>query len=322
MLSENEKILIIKYHNDGMSNKEIATIIKVSVNTISKIINKHYSINKEKIVKLKNERKQKASNEIKKYILNLIEINNKYKMGDIRNNIFETKHISLSKSTIYRILKSFNLVYSTAIIKPFLTEKHKNIRLLWALNNINRNWPNIIFSDEASFWINNSTVRCWHKKGEREVIHHKRHSKKVHVWACISLGGVISFYTFTENLDSDMYKHILEMFLMPIYNNEYIFQQDNSPIHKSKVIRKFMDDKNIVTLNWPPYSPDLNPIENLWSIIKEKLSRVPNLEENNLEFFVNKIVNEIEYYNVYNIISNMHNRIQLVIDNNGDSIKY
>ena len=136
------------------------------------------------------------------------------------------------------------------------------------------------------------------------------------------MGGLISFYTFTKNLNGSTYKYILDLFLIPFYNQECIFQQDNSPVHKSKMIKNFLNDNNIVTLNWPPYSPDLNPIENLWSIVKEKLSRVINLTENNLEVNINNIFKEIKYENIFNIISNMHHRIQLVINNKGDSIKY
>ena len=50
-----------------------------------------------------------------------------------------------------------------------------------------------------------------------------------------------------------------------------IFQQDSAPCHKSKKVTKFFESKNITVLVWPGNSPDLNPFENLWSIIKNRL---------------------------------------------------
>lgn len=323
MIHSDQKTSIIEYHNIGMSNKEISIAMEVSANTISKIINNYYNKNLEKNIQVKNKvgRKSKASNEIKNNVLALVKDNHGCRVSDIKNKI-DSDDFSLSKSTILRILKTYNMEYSSAIIKPFLTDKHKEIRLQWAKDNINRNWSKVIFSDEASFWIDKGTMRCWHIKGERKVIYRKRHSKKVHIWACMSIGGLISFCIFTGNLRASIYEHILEIFLLPYYDCTYTFQQDNSPIHTSGTVKKFLSDKNIVTLNWPPCSPDLNPIENIWSLIKEKLSHIINVTYENIESNLEKIINEMKYENVYNIVSSMHYRLNLVIENKGDSINY
>ena len=45
--------------------------------------------------------------------------------------------------------------------------------------------------------------------------------------------------------------------------------QDNAPIHTAKKVKKWFEDNGIPTLDWPPYSPDLNPIEHAWSRLKE-----------------------------------------------------
>ena len=45
--------------------------------------------------------------------------------------------------------------------------------------------------------------------------------------------------------------------------------QDNVPIHKSKVVMDFLAANGIPTLRWPPQSPDLNPIENIWGRVKQ-----------------------------------------------------
>ena len=50
-------------------------------------------------------------------------------------------------------------------------------------------------------------------------------------------------------------------------------QFDNDPKHKSILAQEYLKKHKIVTLEWYPYSPDLNPIENIWGIMVGKLRK-------------------------------------------------
>ena len=70
---------------------------------------------------------------------------------------------------------------------------------------------------------------------------------------------------------------------MAIHGCKY-FMQDGASIHTAKVVKKWFADNNIEVLDWPPQSPDLNPIENMWSFMKKNLedyntSSIPKLKQ-------------------------------------------
>ena len=63
--------------------------------------------------------------------------------------------------------------------------------------------------------------------------------------------------------------------------DDFYFQQDNDPKHKSKHAMEFFDETVVKCLDWVAQSPDVNPIEHLWRMMKLKLKnrRASNIEE-------------------------------------------
>ena len=56
--------------------------------------------------------------------------------------------------------------------------------------------------------------------------------------------------------------------------NTKMFMQDNAPCHKAKKTMDYLQSTDVTVFDWPPNSPDMNPIENVWGIMKNELFNI------------------------------------------------
>ncbi|GFW24285.1 transposable element Tcb1 transposase [Trichonephila clavipes] len=97
------------------------------------------------------------------------------------------------------------------------------------------------------------------------------------VWGCMSSQGVGRLHIVSGTVKSMDYIEILQNKLLPTVrdlfgNQSWIFQDDNAPCHRAKVVQKWLKNHTVNRMNWPGQSPDLNPIENLWFKIGYEIS--------------------------------------------------
>ncbi|GFV85186.1 transposable element Tcb1 transposase [Trichonephila clavipes] len=86
------------------------------------------------------------------------------------------------------------------------------------------------------------------------------------VWGCMSSHGVGRLYIVGGTVKAMDYIEILQNKLLPtardlLGNQSWIFQDDNAPCHRAKVVQKWLEDHTMNRMNWPGQSPDLNPIK-------------------------------------------------------------
>uniref|UniRef100_A0A1I7WXA0 DDE_3 domain-containing protein n=1 Tax=Heterorhabditis bacteriophora TaxID=37862 RepID=A0A1I7WXA0_HETBA len=101
------------------------------------------------------------------------------------------------------------------------------------------------------------------------------------VWTTFSSFGAIELAFVPTKMSSVDYQQVFENHLLPYYNRfpqkNFIFQQDNAPVHVSCSIKNSFQSRNIVLMVWPSRSPDLNPMKNLWGILQ--LSSIEDLKK-------------------------------------------
>ena len=97
--------------------------------------------------------------------------------------------------------------------------------------------------------------------------------------------------------------------------------QDGASCHKSDYPIKYLSNRGIQTLrDWPPSSPDLNPIENLWGILKNKIEWKENMEREDMMEAATKAWNSIPKRVINNLVDSYEERLKLCEEMNYESI--
>jgi hypothetical protein len=102
------------------------------------------------------------------------------------------------------------------------------------------------------------------------------------------------------------------------------FMKDNAPCHTANVVKAFMAQNDINLLPWPPQSPDMNPIENLWAIIKKRRQKKYGLPKTEAELIeqIFDIWDNIEPELIEKLADSANKRISAVLKLKGKVSKY
>lgn len=237
--------------------------------------------------------------------------------------------IHVSRSTLRRRLIEKDVRYRPVIKKPLLTQKHIEKRMQWATENLTTDWSKVIYTDESSFWLSNQRTHTWSSAGNRTLVRTVKHSQKVHVYGAFCEAGFGRLTVFTGNLNAvrmcNLYKSTLLPTAKKFYgsdNSNWLLLEDNDPKHKSRLCTDWKNENDIQQMVWLPQSPDCNPIENVWSIIKARLKgkRIRNTKQ--LSSFIIRQWKSFSRSYAENLNKSMPSRCARVIEQKGEWIKY
>jgi hypothetical protein len=251
------------------------------------------------------------------------------------NSLYPNRKVSYN--TIRNVLKRKGINSYVASKKPFLTVLDRIKRIKWCREqktwSVNQ-WANVIFSDESNFEVFNRKGRVFVKRFAHEKFKNRFVIKRlqggggsVGIWGCFSMFGTGVCNLYTGHINQHSYIETLKNCLVPsatlLMNDQYwLFQQDNAPAHTAKIVKEWFDENHIDVLPWCPRSPDLNPIENIWSWMDTQLAKVHCTSIEHLKENLHRIWLEIPINFCKNLIESMPRRINLCIKARGGYFKY
>jgi transposase len=291
-----------------------------------------FRIKKRGCIKYENEystqpgRPRKVSTHGKRKIRSFIEKNDRKTLHSTKKEL----KLDVSKATLSRVFREIGISRRKMVVKPVLTSAHEKKRVDWALSRCDPSfdWSRWIFSDEKKFNLDgpDGYRYYWKLDGMDPKIYSRDSNSRssVMVWGGISKNGCTSLVEVPKKMDSKKYCTLLEEGLLPYYDDGDIFQQDGAPCHTSKETKKFLEEKGIKTVAWPAKSPDLNPIENVWSwMVKEIYFGKPAYKTvNELKEAIFDAWKRIPDSVIDKLIDSMPHRLHKVIEKKGKSIDY
>jgi transposase len=130
----------------------------------------------------------------------------------------------------------------------------------------------LLFFDESG--VNLSMARAYGRgpKGQRVIgSEPKNWGDSVTVAACLTDSGIVAPFYRHGSMSGEWMTAYVEQVLCPELRDGDIVIMDNLAAHKSLGVRQCIEAHGAELLFLPPYSPDLNPIEAMWSKVKEIL---------------------------------------------------
>ncbi len=146
-------------------------------------------------------------------------------------------------------------------------------------------------------------------------------------WFSMSSAGVGPLCFLKSTVNTAIYQEILEHFMLlsadKLYGDaDFIFQQDLAPAHTAKGTKSWFNDRGITVLDWPANSPDLNPKENIWGIVKRKMRDTRHNNADDRKAAIKATWASIPPQQCHRLITSMPHGIDAVIHAKGGPTKY
>ncbi|UYV64960.1 hypothetical protein LAZ67_3002566 [Cordylochernes scorpioides] len=203
----------------------------------------------------------------------------------ILQHVQDTLDHSISTRTISRRLIANGLHSCRPLRRLPLTPTNRRQRLEWcrARSTWMTEWHRVVFSDESRFCLSSDSrrVRVWRRRGERSnpaaiVERPIVRQRGIMVWGAIAYDSRSPLLRIQGTMTAQRYvDDVLRPVTLPYLQGvpNALYQQDNARPHTARISQQALQD--VQMLPWPPYSPDLSPIEHVWDIIGRRLHASP-----------------------------------------------
>lgn len=258
---------------------------------------------------------------------------------EIRQRLQNIRGINVSERTVRRRMEEVNLRARRPARGPELLRQHRVARLRFAREHENwtpDQWARVLFTDECRIALRapDSRERVWRRQGERflpitmtQTV--SFHGGSIMVWGGISCEGRTDLVIVDNRLNATRYvENILQEHVQPysgfIGEEEFLLMHDNARPHVARCVQDYLQEVGIHKLEWPARSPDLNPIEHIWDMLKRKIKSVSNPPEtlSEIRSAARAAWESIPQVDIKNLIQSMPDRMQAVIKARGGNTQF
>ena len=336
-MTPEQKEVAINLHLDGRNQRYIADVLGISQSGVSKFL-KRYGERENIENKARSGRPSLCDDRVDRKILRCMKGNRRTPLNELTSLINVSLPRKLSSRTVRRRLSfhgfSRRKVRKVITISPI----NRKLRVAWCKGRLHRTtnnyWKRVIFSDETQVVVDRQKcVSVWRRPNEvwRPECLGQRGGRKISVmfWGCVTYSGVGTLVPVEGTINSAKYISILDDNLWPVItknftNNDWIFQDDNAPVHASRETKRWKLENELKCMTWPSQSPDINIIENIWRTLKIQLEKeIHNIRSrDDLIQTVTRLWTSLSLHYVQSLYQSIPTRLRHVIISKGHITKY
>ena len=331
-VSEEVKGSVVQLRCAGYSGNKIARALKLPRSTVYRIISVHAITGATERRKGSGRPRTTTMAEDERIIL-CIKRDRSTTSKEVSARLKPT--VVSDKTVRRRIAELTDLKSTFKVKKPFIRAKNRKARVRWCMDRLHytiEQWSNFLWSDESPFALRFcQKTRCWRRSSERNctfaITGSVKHDDKIMVWGCFAAHGVGELVLIDGIMDQYQYIDIVRTAVrrsadLLFQGRNWTFQQDNDPKHTAINTQRAMHEMQIPLEDWPSQSPDLNPIENLWSILDRSISDRRCNTKAELWECLQKAWYKLDSSILTKLVESMPRRLNAVIDNKGYPTKY
>ena len=163
--------------------------------------------------------------------------------------------------------------------------------------------------------------KMWVAPGEKAAPRQKmRWAPKCHVWGAIGVGW--RYLAILPNDSSIMSETYIKTLRKTPFPRNFIFQQDGAGAHTAKMTKSYLFESEIQHIkNWPANSPDLNPIENVWEMIQQRVCGMNPSSTTSLIRCVKKAFKVIPRRQINKTVLSFDRRLEACVKCKGEKVK-
>ena len=233
---------------------------------------------------------------------------------------------SLSRESIRKIRHQEKINFYSMTPTCQLTEEHIKERIKYCKYMTERPLQPVVFTDESTVQVDPSRPGIWRKRGfhPQESYYVKNgHPIQVMVWGAIGPNGFrTNLVRCPPSVNTLSYCQFLAenriLYQCSSKLGHYIWQQDNAPAHRAvtSIIKQYVPEM----VDWPPKSPDLSPIEQIWNLLKQKLRGKNFTSEDELFNALSDAWNNLSNEEVHNYWESYWARCKICLEIGGASL--
>lgn len=162
---------------------------------------------------------------------------------------------------------------------------------------------NLYFQDESRFGLMTYTGSCITAKGVRPIVTYQHKYSSTYLYGSYSPVDGASFVWEINGVSCKIFESYLHDFSLYRPEELKVLVIDNAGFHSTKNI---VVPKNIVLLRIPPYTPELNPCEQIWAWIKNRFKNQIFETMESLKTWLHNQVRQMDNQLIKSIVSNHH----------------